>query len=74
MSFYTCVSQLFCLFTYCVKVITTMSRMLNFQVTNTQTLPDSTLLEPFDCNNTTTDLDAFTISFVTFSISCIGVL
>jgi len=65
---YTCISQLFCLVTFVSKLSAPWSRMLRFQVTNTQTLPDSTLLEPFNCNHTTTDLDVFTISCVTSSI------
>jgi len=36
------------------------------QIANTQTHPDSALLEPFDCNKVTMDLDTLSIFFRNF--------
>jgi hypothetical protein len=46
--------------------------MLGSQVTNTQTLPDPTFIEPYNCNKTMTDLDALCISFCYFLSEIMG--
>ena len=49
-----------------LRLPTPWSRMLGSQVTNTQTLPDPTFLEPYNCSKMTTESDALRISFCHF--------
>jgi hypothetical protein len=46
-------------------LLTAWSRIYGSQVTNTQTLPDPTFLELYDCNQVTTDSDILSSSCLT---------